>query len=254
MKADTPIYFKSHINFDEIEINRLYTIGTAIKYKHPVYKKFDLIVKLPVFKLDKYPVTDFKFIDPNNNHIDLKIPISQEQKTGSFGEFIKSVLKKFTNNINLTNCHPNLNLAEIQHIKIKKMENFSYPVFNVDINNKTNKPIVKMNNPSSLPELKNLIKSDHEILPFVQMRFTKINNKSYLTLVPIKFYIGKNLNDTIVDQITKSGKFKVLDPEPQVPHLNCNDRGHLIDSNDFNSYLEAYDNDENINFNINLEC
>ena len=250
MKTDTPIYFKSHINFDEIEINKLYTFGSSIKYKHPVYKKFDLIVKLPVFKLDKYPVNDFKFLDPTNNSIDLKIPISQYQKSSSFGEFIKSVLKKFSNDSNLNNCYPNLNLVETQYIKIKKMEQFNYPVFNVDMNNKSKKPLVKMNNPGSLPELKSLIKSDYEILPFVQMRYTKINNKSFLTLVPIKFYVGKNLNDTVVDQITKNGKFSVLATEPNVPHLNCNDRGNLIDSINFNSYLEEHDKNYK---NTNLE-
>jgi hypothetical protein len=243
MKTDTPIYFKSHINFDEIEIDKLYTSGSSIKYKHHVYKKFDLIVRLPVFKLDKYPVNDFKFLDPTNNSIDLKIPISQDQKSSSFGEFIKSVLKKFSNDSNLNNYYPNLNLVETQYIKIKKMEQFNYPIFNVDINTKSQKSIVKMNNPGSLSELKSLIKADYEILPFVQMKYTKINNKSFLTLVPIKFYVGKNLNGTIGNQITKNKKFGVLAAEPNVPYLNCNDRGNFIDSINFNSYLEA--NNEN---------
>ena len=248
MKKNTPIYFKSYINLDELQIDNLYTVGSNIKYKHSKYKKFDLIIKLPVFKLDKYSINDFKFIDPNNNAIDLKLFISQEQKFGSFGTMINSIIKTFSNNLNLNTFYPNLNLSETKYIKIKQMEKFNYPIFNVDTSNKLNKPIVKMNSPNSLSDLKNLIKSDYEILPFVQMKLTKFNNKCYLTLVPVKFYVGKNLSDYVINQIIKNRDYSNLDSGPNVPHFNCNECGHIIDSNDFNRYLEeASENNTNTN-------
>lgn len=253
MKKSVQIQYKSHMEYSDIEVTKLYHIGKSLKYKHPIYKKFDLIVKLPVFKLDKYPVFNESFFNPNNLGVKLKLQLETDSKE-SFDNFIKSTIKHLSNNKG--SVYPDFTTSNT--FSIKSMEKYNYPVYWVE-ENKSGKLFVKPNSPKSVPELKELFKSDYQVLPFVQMKYVKVNNNNFLTFTPVKFYVGKNLSQNIINKLVKQSTPIIEAPKSE--HFNANQFAVNVTDEDFNKYFEdfnkydeLYDKEAVSKIDIVLDC
>jgi hypothetical protein len=195
----------------------------------------ELIVRLPIMTLDNFPLQQYTLFDPQNNIVDLKLPINPDFYSKSeIGILITKIQTKFTKK-NLPKKYPDLTKPNT-HIKIKHLEHFGYPVSEVSVNKLTGKAFVKYQKPTNLNQLKTLFKPNMKILPFVQLYFFPTNTGSIISMRPVKFYFGKDLNEDVAQQLSKT---YVKPPEiPSSDYYTPTQRGITMDKDMFALLLE----------------
>jgi hypothetical protein len=168
-----------------------------------IAKGFELIVRCPITTLDNFPIQQYTSFDPQNNVVDLKLPIDPDfYSKNELGILITKIQTKFSKNPKFPKLYPNLTKLNT-HIKIKHLEKFDYTVSEAIVNKLTGKVFVKYNKPTDLNQLKTLIKPNMKILPFVQLYFFETPTGTVISMRPVKFYFGKDLNEETAQQLSK---------------------------------------------------
>ncbi len=186
--------YLSHTNINDINEENLYIKYGTLQMKHEIFKNHELIVKTSILKLAKYPVQTYEKFDPNNHNINLQFDMNQDYSFDNFYQFYKMCLKKFViKNSIINNC---------LKLKLRRMEAWNYPVYEVKMiqTNDNNKPIIKVHKPKSKDDLCELFKPSYNVVAFVQF---KILSNQYLIMKPTKIYVGKYIDEEIIEQITK---------------------------------------------------
>lgn len=189
------------INLEEVDIS---------SNKSLINKYSELIIKCDKYTLGNYPL----MIPPSSSNVkNIKISLDSigPIESSELYKFGQSYIKKTTNGMKNIYIFSNKNKLHISH-----MERFNYPVIEVITGEKIIKPIIRFHKPTNVDELKQLLKPGYEIIPFVQI-FKFMNQKSmsyYMTLHPIKFYVGKKLDEQTMEEVLPK-KARVYVPKPK---------------------------------------
>lgn len=235
----------SHTNPEEINMNKI-NIGSKglVKYAHPKYGKFHmLILRLPVCKLDKYPVENmqaFKTADGKTS-ISLKIPMDAQFTTNPVYMFIQSILEKYGSKQKPEKKYPVYDPnKESNYIKIKYMDSYdSYSVTEIT-NDSDIKIRTKTHNPTSIADLYGLFGSGMQVVPYVMLYFHKTNAGDFVTLRPVKFYIGKSLTMEQIDYVNKKSKYV---PTPKSDFYDANQIARPVSITDFADFIKDSDSE-----------
>lgn len=247
----------AHTNPEEINMNNI-QIGPKglVKYSHQQYgKSHFLVLRLPVCQLDKYPIEYSHAFKTNDNKIpvNLKIPIGQEFTKTPFYVFIQNILDKYGDKTKNKYRYPEYNSEKASnYLKIKEMDLYSYLVTMID--NSDFKIKASNRKLSNLTELFSNFSPNIQVVPYVMLYYHKMSNGDFITLKPVKFYIGNNINMEQIDYIHKQQKYIIT---PRSDFYDCNQLGKNVSLGDFSKYIENQDNKE-INTNntkqIDITC
>ena len=223
-------YFQS-IDYNNLDVNKVYMKKDNKIYlkSNSKYTPWELIIKGPIFQLDKYPINHKSHFNLNDNSIELKLPYDQSFVENNFYKFVSSLHDKVRPGIQQK--YPNYQSSkQINYFKIKDMEIPNYKVYEVFKSSKNYQPIVKEH--KDLTNLTDIFKSNYYVVPYIQVKSYLINNISYLSFYPVKFYIGEYLDTNIVNQVT-SYKSKLRPEKPNCEFYN-NDVVIQVTSEQFN--------------------
>jgi hypothetical protein len=229
----------NHTNPEEININKI-QIGYKglIRYSHPQYgKSHFLVLRLPVCQLDKYPIEycqAFRTMD-KKIPVNLKIPMGQDFIETPFYVFLQNLLEKYGDKDKVK--YPVFDSKKTSnYLKIKDMDSYEYSVTIIDNSNfkikTTNRKL------SSLSELYTVFSSDTQVIPYVMLYYNKMPHGDFITLRPVKFYIGNNINMEQIDYITKKQRHMIV---PKFDFYDFNQIGKQVSLSDFTKYLENTD-------------
>ncbi len=230
----------SHTNPEEITLNKI-NIGSKglVKYAHPKYGKFHvLILRLPVCKLDKYPVENmqaFKNAD-GKVPVSLKIPVDAQFTTNPVYMFIQAILEKYGNKQKPEKKYPVYDPnKESNYIKIKYMDSYdSYSVTEI-FNESDIKIRTKTHNLTSIADLYGLFSSGMQVVPYVMLYFHKTPAGDFVTLRPVKFYIGKSLTMEQIDYVNKKSRYV---PTPKSDFYDANQIARPVSISDFADFIK----------------
>ena len=228
-------YSITHTNPEEINMEKV-NIGTKglVKYAHPKYGKAHMLVlRLPICDLCKYPIEYF----PVHRNIEekipvnLKLPIDESFTKTPFYKFIQNILEKFGTKQKGKTKYPVYDSSkECNYIKIKHMDSYdSYTITEI-INTNDFKIKTKQHKPSSVMDLYTIFNSGMQVVPYVMVFFHKTSAGDFVTLRPIKFYVGKNLSIEQIDYINKKQRYVDI---PKSDFYDANQIGRPVSLNDF---------------------
>lgn len=243
----------SHTNPEEIKMSKL-NIGIKglVKYSHPKYgKSHVLVVRLGVCQLDKYPIEHYQFNKTADSKVpvNLKIPINEDFTKLPVYNFIQNILKTYGNKEKPELKYPVFDkLKESNYIKIKFMDSYnSYTVTEI-ITDGDFKIKTKIHKPTSIADLYGLFSSNTQIVPYVMLYFHKTSAGDFVTLRPVKFYIGKSLSLEQIDYISKKSKYIET---PKSDFYNANQMAKHVSLSDFMEFINNTDMaDSNIDINL----
>ena len=230
----------SHTEPDDIQMDKI-SIGFngLIKYNHPKYgKTHRLLLRLPVCKFDKVPFEYYKKCSDTNEqlNISLKIPIDTNFTNNSFYMFIQNILAKYESSPNDTKQkYPVFDHNKNEnYLKIKEMEKFNYTVIEV-INKDDLKPITILRKPSSTHALQNIVNSYKYVVPYVMVYYRKTQLGDFVTLKPVKFYVGDNLSMEVIDYISRKPRLNEI---PKSDFFDSNQIGNPVLLDDFLKHVQ----------------
>lgn len=234
-----------HMNPEEININKI-QIGQKglIKYSHPIYgKSHFLVLRLPVCQLDKYPIEysqAFKKAD-KKIPVNLKIPMGKDFIKSQFYIFLQNLLDNFGDNSKLKLRYPVFDPEKkLNYLKIKDMDSYKYSVTMID----NNEFKIKTSNYklSSISDLYTVFSANIQVEPYVMLYYNKMPQGDFITLKPVKFYIGNNINIEQIDYIIKKQRQMIV---PRFDFYDFNQIAKHVSLSDFNKYLENDDTKSN---------
>jgi len=229
----------SHTNPEEINIDKI-QIGYKglIRYSHPQYgKSHFLVLRLPVCQLDKYPIEycqAFRTID-KKVPVNLKIPMDKKFIETPFYVFLQNLLEKYgdKDKVKYPVFDPE---KESNYLKIKDMDSYEYSVTIIDNNDFK----IKTSNHklSSLSELYTVFSSNIQIIPYVMLYYNKMPHGDFITLRPVKFYIGDNISTEQIDYLIKKQRHVNV---PKTYFYSFNQTGKHVSLSEFTKYIEHDD-------------
>ena len=230
----------NHTNPEEINIDKI-QIGYKglVRYSHPQYgKSHFLVLRLPVCQLDKYPIENcqaFRTID-KKVPVNLKIPIGEDFIKDPFYVFLQNLLDKYGDKDKVK--YPVFDPEKTSnYLKIKDMDSYEYSVTFIDNNDfKIKTSNCKL---SSLSELYKVFNSNIQVIPYVMLYYNKMPHGDFITLRPVKFYIGNNINMEQIDYIIKKQRHMIV---PKFDFYDFNQIGKKVSFSDFTKYIENDDN------------
>lgn len=206
------LFGKSHTEISDINLGKVHIIGNRLVLRNYKYKKaYELI-----FKCDKYKIGSYPLMMPPSDSDKINIKLSLESvgpiEESELYKFGQSYIKTTTNGLKNIYIFSNKNRLHISH-----MEKLNYPIIEVITGENLIKPIIRFHKPSNIDELKNILKPDYEIIPFVQMfKYLNIETKSYYMLLhPVKFYIGKKLDKETMELVLPKRQKPNIGPKPE---------------------------------------
>lgn len=204
------LFGKQHTEIANINLEKVDITNNKSLIKKYGFKYSQLIIKCDKYTLGNYPL----MIPPSDSDVK-NIKLSLESvgpiENSEVYKFGQSYIKKTTNGMKNIYIFSNKNKLHISH-----MERFNYPVIEVITGEKIIKPIIRFHKPTNVDELKQILKTGYEIIPFVQI-FKFINQKTmsyYMTLNPVKFYVGKNLDEQTMEKVLPK-KYRANVPKPE---------------------------------------
>ena len=229
----------NHTNPEEINIDKI-QIGYRglVRYSHPQYgKSHFLVLRLPVCQLDKYPIENcqaFRTID-KKVPVNLKIPMGKDFIETPFYVFLQNLLEKHGDKDKTR--YPVLDPEkESNYLKIKDMDSYEYSVTMIDNNDfkikTTNRKL------SSISDLYKVFSSNIQVVPYVMLYYNKMPQGDFITIRPVKFYIGNNINMEQIDYIIKKQRNVDI---PRFDFYDFNQIGKQVSLSDFTKYLENDD-------------
>ena len=237
----------SHTNPEEIIMDKV-SVGPKglVKYSHPKYgKSHVLVLRLGIFTLDKYPIDNYSTTKTpdEKNPVNLKIPIDESfVKTPSY-EFIQNILGKYGYKSNGKFKYPVFDSEnKSNYLKIKNMDLFQYPITEI-IN--TDFKIKTINHkPTSVADLKNIFKQNLQVVPYVMVYYHKMPNGDFVTLKPVRFYIGKNISMEQIDFINNQTRHVEV---PKSDYYDCNQNARPVSIIDFIKSIQTEAKDVDVN-------
>jgi hypothetical protein len=233
----------SHTNPKEINMDKI-QIGPKglIKYSHPTYgKSHFLVLRLPVCQLDKYPIEYFlsSKMEDKKSFVNLKIPIGKDFIKSPFYVFLQNILNKYADKDKSKARYPMFDpQKEVNYLKIKDMDSYLYSITSIDNNDfkikTTNRKV------SSLSELYNTFNSNIQVVPYVMLYYHNMPNGQFITLKPVRFYIGNKINIEQIDYIQNKQR-NVNIPMYDFYYFNKNRR--CVSLTEFTNYLKSKDNE-----------
>lgn len=225
---------------DDIIMDNIY-VGSKglIKYNHPKYgKKHVLLIRASVCKLNQFPIEHYiKCSNTTENiPISLKIPIDSNFIKDSFYMFIQNILTKYECLVNPPKIkYPFFDNTKVEnYIKIKEMNKFNYTVIEV-INKDDLKPKTIIHKPSNLKDLQIIFKSYSYVVPYVMLYYHKTELGDFITLKPVKFYVGNNLNMDVIDYISRKTRISEI---PKSEFFDANQTGKPVLLDDFLKFVK----------------
>ncbi len=230
----------SHTNPEEINMDKV-NIGPKglVKYSHPQYGKAHvLVMRMPVCTLDKYPIDHFTAgKNPDEKTpVNLKVPITEAFTKNPFYLFIQNILEKYGNKTKGKIKHPVYDKSkESNYLKIKNMDWFnSYTVTEI-INGEDFKIKTKQHKPSNIVDLYSIFSQGMQVVPFVMLYFHKTSAGDFVTLKPVKFYIGKNITMEQIEYISKKSRYI---PVPNSDYFDSNQQARPVSLTDFLGFIK----------------
>ncbi len=231
----------SHTNPEEITMDKV-NIGPKglVKYSHPQYGKTHvLVLRMPVCTLDKYPIDHYAAPWKNPDEkipVNLKIPITEAFCKNPFYIFIQNVLEKYGTKSNGKAKYPVYDSSkESNYLKIKNMDWFnSYTVTEI-INEEDIKIKTKQHKPSTIVDLYSIFSQGFQVIPFVMLYFHKTSAGDFVTLKPVKFYIGKNITMEQIEYISKKSRYI---PVPNSDYFDSNQQARPVSLTDFLGFIK----------------
>ena len=95
---------------------------------------------------------------------------------------------------------------------------------------------------SSLSELYQVFSSNIQVMPYVMLYYNKMPHGDFITLRPVKFYIGNNINMEQIDYLIKKQRHVNV---PKTYFYNFNQIGKHVSLSEFTKYLENDDTKTN---------
>lgn len=231
------------IQMDKISIG----FNGLIKYNHPKYgKTHRLVLKLPVCKFDKFPIDYYQKSNANESiNINLKIPIDSSFTTNSFYMFIQNILEKYDSLSNTPKQkYPSFDHNKTEnYLKIKEMDKFNYNVIEI-INKDDSKLKVIIHKPTSFTDLQTIFKSYSYVVPYVIVYYHKTQLGDFITLKPVKFYVGENLTMEVIDYISRKSKKSEI---PKSEFFDANQIASPVLLDDFLKHLQNENTNQIVN-------
>jgi len=232
-----------HTNPEEIIIDNI-QIGHKglLRYYHPQYgKSHFLVLRLPVSKLSKYPIEYCQALRNIDKKVpvNLKIPMDKNFISSQFYIFLQNLLEKFGDKTKTK--YPVFDPEkESNYLKIKDMDSYEYSVTLIDNNDFK----IKTSNHklSSLSELYKVFSSNIQIIPYVMVYYNKMPHGDFITLRPVKFYIGDNISTEQIDYLIKKQRHVNV---PKTYFYSFNQTGKHVSLSEFTKYIEQDDTKTN---------
>lgn len=227
--------FLSHTEIDDIDDKKLYIDSTqTLQMIHKVFNNHELIFKTPICKLGKYPLQTYKHFNPQNNKINLQFEMGQEYANDKFYQFYTTRLQQFICE-KLKGPLVQKIVNNTYKLKLSHMESYDYPVYEVTKSESSYKPWVKIHKPTSKDELETLFKPNYNFVAFIQFKAYHTSAGNYLVMKPIKIYVGKNLDELIINQVIKTWVKQLVpscdyyDPKQVAHDLNESEIAKLLE-------------------------
>lgn len=230
-------------NPEEIIMDKV-SIGPKglVKYIHPKYgKSHVLVLRLPICALSKYPIEYYPVgkTPEAKVPVNLKIPIDASFVQNPNYIFIQKILDKFGSNTNGKTRYPVYDTGkESNYLKIKNMDSFQYPI--TEIANKDLKIKTINHKPSSISDLTNIFKQGSHVMAYVMLYYHKMPSGDFVTLKPVKFYIGKNLS---MEQVDFALRKNIHVDVPKSDYYDCNQNARPVSVIDFIKCFETVSDD-----------
>jgi hypothetical protein len=243
------IFNDSHIDSKDIDIDKIdKTHRGLIMYKDPKSNKnYVLFLRLPICNLDKYSI-DYYQLNQNNcikSHVNLKIPMNLEFTKTSFYTVIQNILIKYSESNNSL-CKVNYPVFDSNkksnYLKIKNMDYYSYYSVIEIINYDEVKIKTKQHKISSISDLYSIFGSGIQVVPYVKVYYHSTTIGNFVTLKPIKFYIGKNITMEQIEYISKRQKHAEI-PKSDFFEINQPTKPVLV--SDLMAFIENVNNTDN---------
>lgn len=236
----------THTNPNEINMDKI-SIGSKglVKYTHPKYGKSHVLVfRLPICVLDKYPIEYYpglKNLDSKVS-VNLKIPIDANFTQDPLYVFIQKILDKFGYNTNGKARYPNYDTnKERNYLKIKNMDLYQYSI--TEIINKDFKIKTASHKPSNITELTNIFKQNTQVMAYVMLYYHKMPSGDFVTLKPVKFYIGKNITTEQIDFANRTNRHVDV---PKSDYFDCNQNARVVSIIDFIKFVQLNETNNSI--------
>ena len=115
---------------------------------------------------------------------------------------------------------------ESNYLKIKNMDSYEYSV--TEITNGDLKIKTINHKPSSIADLTTIFKQHTQVVTYVMLYYHKMPNGDFITLRPVKFYIGNDITMEQVDFINNKNRYIDV-PKSDYYDFNQNARPVLLD-------------------------
>jgi hypothetical protein len=236
----------SHTNPELIDMDKV-NIGPKglVKYSHPKYGKTHvLVMRMPVCTLDKYPIEHFTAGKSPDEKVpvNLKLSINETFTKNPFYTFLQKILEKYENKSKCKTKYPVFDSSKkSNYIKIKFMDCYNSYTITEIINEGDIKLKTKQHKPSSIMDLYSIFSQGLQVVPFVMLYFYKTDAGDFVTLRPVKFYIGKNITIEQIEYISKKSRYVEA---PKSDFFDSNQQARPVSLTDFLGFIKNTDQND----------